>query len=193
MKIFLVRHGQTDLNEKGVFRGRLDVPLNERGKEQALAAAEKLSAYNIKKLYSSPLKRAVETAGIIADKLNIKTIIEEDFTDFDFGKWQGIPEEEISKLYPDLYMRWMNEPQKAEIPNGENLDLVRSRVSKALDRILDQGGENIAIVSHRVIIKIIICIALLLDNSYFGWIKIDTGEISVLEYENGLFTLPFSY
>jgi probable phosphoglycerate mutase len=109
------------------------------------------------------------------------------------GKWQGLPEEEVRKLYPVLYMRWINEPHKAKIPDGENLDLVRSRVSTTLDRILAQNVENIAIVSHRVILKIIMCIALLLDDSYFRWIKIDTGEISVLEYENGLFTPPFSY
>jgi len=189
MKIFLIRHGQTDLNEKSIFRGRMDVPLNDFGKKQASAVANRLLKLNIRKIYTSPLKRTVETAKIIADKLNIVAELEKDLIDFDFGKWEGLSKETVKELYPDLYMLWLKEPHKVKIPKAENLDLVRTRISNMLNRILANTEGNIAIVSHRVVLKILICFALSLENSYFWRIKQDTGAISILTYENEKFSL----
>jgi len=189
MRLILVRHGQTALNEKNVFRGRLDIPLNETGIQQANAIAERLATFNINIIYSSPLKRALETAQIIGTRLNINTEIDNNLVDFDFGKWQGLTIEEIQKQFPEFYEIWLKDPHMVKIPDGENLALVRSRVSKLLSKLIRNDGGNIAIVSHRVILKVLICTALSLDDSYFWRIKQDVGAISILDYKDKEYSL----
>ncbi len=189
MRLILVRHGQTALNEKKVFRGRLDIPLNETGIQQANAIAERLATFNVKSIYSSPLKRALETAQVIGRKLNIDTEIDDNLIDFDFGKWQGLTIEEAQKQFPEVYENWLRYPHEVKIPNGENLGLVRTRVSKVLNKLHRDGEGDMVIVSHRVILKILICAALSLDNSYFWRIIQDVGAISILDNKDGQFSL----
>ena len=189
MRLILVRHGQTALNEKNVFRGRLDIPLNETGIQQANAIAERLCTFNINIIYTSPLKRALETAQVIGTKLNINTEIDNNLIDFDFGKWQGLTIGEVEKRFPKLYEQWLKGPHMVKIPDGENLDLVRIRVSKVLNKILRDDGSDMVIVSHRVILKVLICAALSLDNSYFWQVKQNVGAISILDYKKGEFSL----
>jgi len=190
MKIILIRHGQTQWNKEEIFRGRSDIPLDDVGIKQAKAITKRLSSSGIKAVYSSPLKRALETAQIIAKRFNLKVKVVDDLIDFDFGKWQGLSLEEVQKQFPETYQKWLKEPHLANIPNGENLDTVRQRVSKALNKILKGQQDNVAVVSHRVINKLLILAALSLDNFYFWQIKQDVGAISVLDYEDRIFVLP---
>jgi len=189
MRLILVRHGQTSLNEKNVFRGRLDIPLNETGIQQANAIAKRLSTFNVKSIYSSPLKRALETAQVIGRKLNINTEIDDNLIDFNFGKWQGLTIEEVEKKFPELYESWLRSPHMIKIPDGEDLGLIRKRVSKVLNKLIEYNENNIVIVSHRVILKILICAVLSLDNSYFWRIIQDVGAISILDNKDGQFSL----
>jgi len=189
MRLILVRHGQTALNEKNVFRGRLDIPLNETGIQQANAIAERLSTFNVKCIYSSPLKRALETAQVIGRKLNIDTEIDDNLIDFNFGKWQGLTIKEVEEQFPELYEGWLRSPQMIKIPDGEDLGLIRKRVSKVLNKLIEYKENNVVIVSHRVILKILICTALSLDNSYFWRIIQDVGAISILDNKDGQFSL----
>jgi len=192
MKIILIRHGQTTWNEKNIFRGRADIALDEKGIQQARAIAQRLSTFNINIIYSSPLKRALETAQIIGTRLNINTEIDNNLIDFNFGKWQGLTLEEIQKQFPELYEGWLRNPHTVKIPDGEDLNLVRKRVSKVLNKFLGDGESNIAIVSHRVILKVLICAALSLDNSYFWQIIQDVGAISILDNKDRQFSLSLS-
>ena len=189
MRLILVRHGETEWNEKSIFRGREDIPLNDTGIRQAYAAADRLSAYKIDSIYSSPLNRALETAQIIGTQFGIRAKAEDDLVDFDFGEWQGAAKENIEKLFPELYTKWMKEPQAVRIPGGETLDLVKIRVSRVLNRLPAAGGGDIIIVSHRVILKVLICAALSIGDSGFWRIRMDVGSISVLENEDGKFRL----
>jgi len=187
MKIILIRHGQTGYNKEKIFRGKIDVPLDSTGILQTKAIAEKLSSYNIKAIYSSPLKRALETSTPIAATFNLDVEIDDKFVDFDFGEWQGLGLEEVQKKFPDLYCKWLKEPHLVKIPNGESLGLVRERVTEVINRIIEKNQDTTAIVSHRVINKVIICAMLSLDNSHFWQIKQDVGAINVIEYKKGMF------
>jgi broad specificity phosphatase PhoE len=189
MRIILVRHGQTAWNKKNIFRGRVDISLDNTGRQQAQAIAERLSASNIDSIYSSPLKRALETTRIIKAKLKIDGAIDDDLTDIDFGGWEGLSFEAVEEQYPELYGLWLTDPHKVKIPDGEDLASVRNRASKVLNRVLKSERGVIAVVSHRVILKTFICAALSLDNSYFWQIKQDVGAISILDYQNERFTL----
>ncbi|MCM8796698.1 MAG: histidine phosphatase family protein [Candidatus Omnitrophica bacterium] len=189
MKITLIRHGQTLWNKEEIFRGRSDIPLDDVGIKQAKAITKRLSFFDIKAVYSSPLKRALETAQIIAKRFNLKVKVDDDLIDFDFGEWQGLSLKEVQKKFPETYQQWLEEPHLANIPNGENLDNVRSRVTKVLDKIIKEQQDDVAVVSHRVINKLLILTALSLNNSYFWQIKQDVGAISILDYKDEKLTL----
>jgi broad specificity phosphatase PhoE len=104
MRVILIRHGETDWNKEQVFRGRLDIQLNQTGREQARAVAEALKGLNIVAVYSSPLSRALETAKIIGSYLKLKPRLNEGFLDFNYGGWQGMPHRHVEKQYPYLYL-----------------------------------------------------------------------------------------
>ena len=87
-KVMLVRHGETDWNRKEVFRGRIDVELNQNGREQARALADATRIFQIDAIYSSPLSRSLETAKIVADVHDLDVKIANGFIDLHYGKWQ---------------------------------------------------------------------------------------------------------
>ncbi len=187
-KIYLVRHGTTEWNREEIFRGRVDCPLDETGRAEARAVAAYLQDLPIQGIYTSPLSRAAQTAEAIAAGRGIRVLPDPDFIDLDFGEWQGRPLKEIKETYPDLYRAWRDRPQEVSFPGGESLEQVRARAGEGLLRVARENPEKtVVIVSHRVITKILICVALGLDNSHFWQIKQDTTAINCLEFGRGKF------
>jgi len=184
-EIILARHGETEWNVEEVFRGRIDVELNETGLKQAELLGEYLSKLKIEKVYSSPLKRALRTAQGIADYQRLKVEVTPALIDFDFGKWQGLTVGEVKAKYESLYREWLENPQQVKIPGGENLDGVRRRAISLVGSVLDKYDGTVVLVSHRVVNKVLICALLGLDNSHFWNIKQDTGGITTFAYQNG--------
>jgi len=187
--LYIVRHGQTAWNREEVFRGRADIPLNETGRKEALLAGQYLRGVSIDAIYSSPLSRALETAEAIARHQDKKVQILEGLIDIEFGQWQGLSHEVVRERYGELYRQWKDTPHLVRFPGGESLEEVRERALKAIHGVVrDHAGETLAMVSHRVVNKIVICGLLGLDNSHFWEIGQDTGCINVLEFGEG-FTL----
>ncbi len=184
-EIILARHGETEWNVEEVFRGRIDVELNETGLKQAELLGEYLSKLKIEKVYSSPLKRALRTAQGIADYQRLKVEVTPALIDFDFGKWQGLTVGEVKAKYESLYREWLENPQQVKIPGGENLDGVRRRATSLVGSVLDKYDGTVVLVSHRVVNKVLICALLGLDNSHFWNIKQDTSGITTFAYQNG--------
>jgi probable phosphoglycerate mutase len=187
MRIFLVRHGDTEYNAKAIFRGTLDVPLSDTGLEQARLTGTELSHTKISLTLSSPLSRALDTAKMIAEKQASSPVlrIDEDLTDIHFGDWQGRSREEVAATYPDLFSIWMNEPHHARFPRGESIHDAFLRASSGLKRyVADDANEIIAVVSHRVIIKLLVLFALGMSESEFWRIHVDTCGISVIDYDH---------
>lgn len=190
MRLFLVRHGETNMNKNEVFRGRIDVELNERGIDQARKTGYALSKLNLSAVYSSPLVRALETARMIAEPHGLKVEVEEDLTDLNFGTWQGLSLKEVEEMYPDLYRLWKEFPEKVHFDNGESLDEVRQRALGVINRLAGlHKGQNVVAVSHRVVTKVLMCAFLGLDNSKFWMIKQDTCAINVVEFRDGDITV----
>lgn len=98
--VYMVRHGETDWNGAHRMQGRSDIPLNERGREQASCAAKALADVPFDVIYTSPLSRAEKTAEIIRGKRNIPLIEEKGFMEIDLGKWDGHTPDEMDALYP---------------------------------------------------------------------------------------------
>ena len=189
MKIILARHGETEWNIEEVFRGRVDVELNEIGIKQAELLAEYLSDCKIEAVYSSPLKRALKTAETIASYHKLRVEIAPGLIDLDFGKWQGLCLKEVKKKYKELYAEWVNHPERVKIPDGESLNDVRERAIAVIDSVIAKYRETAVLVSHRVVNKVLICALLGPDNSHFWNIKQDTCGISTFIYENERFIL----
>ena len=149
MKVFAVRHGQTDLNaENRVQGGRSDLPLNSNGREQASVLADELSSCGIDVIVTSTRKRAEETARIINERLKVEIIKEPRLIERDFGDFEGrlVSEVDIFSL-----RRWRD---NAATPNGETIRETAYRVFAALDEIIKRfDGQNILIVAHGHVVR----------------------------------------
>lgn len=183
-EIILARHGETEWNRREIFRGRADIELSETGAKQAELLAQYLSQAGIAAIYSSPLKRALKTAEAIAGyhNLEVKTAVE--LIDLDYGKWQGLPHQEVKASYQELYAEWLKNPHRVKIPGGESLGDVTKRAIGVVDRVIGQHEGRVVLVSHRVVNKVLICALLGLDNSHFWNIRQDVGAITTFVCED---------
>lgn len=155
-RLILIRHGETDWNVEGRYQGQADPPLNARGLAQARELAEALRGVTLDVLYSSPLRRALQTAQILATGLGLPLHVEPRLMEIHQGDWQGRLRAEISARYPDLFRRWETEPWEVTPPGGEHLTHVQGRVDAALDDILARHeGQHVGLVIHRIPIALI--------------------------------------
>lgn len=190
-RIILVRHGQTawNIGTGERFRGRVDLPLDDTGLAQAHALAERLTDQSIVAVYSSPLKRAVETARPTAQQLGLPIQPLPGIIDINYGDWQGLSPAEVAKVYPDLYRRWLEKPHLVRFPSGESLRQVRLRGLAALKQVATRHeGQVVLLVAHQVVNKVLVCAMLGLGNSHFWRIRQDNACINVFDYQNGVFT-----
>jgi len=184
---YLVRHGETDWNREQVFRGRLDIPLNDFGRQQAQAIGEKLADAKLTAVYTSPLKRARETADIVARACGLEALVQEGFIDLDFGEWQGLTQGQVRAQFPEVYRTWQGTPEAAAIPGAEPLTVVKERAVSAIMKLAERLPDaRVCIVSHRVVCKLVMAWALGLDEGAFWRIRQDTGCINTFEYADGL-------
>jgi broad specificity phosphatase PhoE len=188
-EIILARHGQTEWNVGQIYRGRIDIDLDRVGLNQAESLGKYLSDLKLDAVYSSPLRRALDTANIIARYQKVDVEVANRLIDFDYGEWQGLPDEEVRKLYPALYDEWHSNPHLVQMPNGESLADVGKRAIAVVDDVISRCRRRVALVSHRVVNKVLICYLLGLDNSHFWNIKQDVSGITVFSYANGRFVL----
>lgn len=188
-EIMLTRHGETDWNVAEIFRGRIDIELNETGVKQAGLLAKYLTERKIDAVYASPLRRALKTAEVIAGNQNLDVGITPGLIDFDYGKWQGLLHREVKAKHKELYTEWVSRPDKIKMPAGENLDDVRKRAIGVVAQVIAEHEGTVVLVSHRVVNKVLICALLGLDNSHFWDIRQDTCGITTFIYEDGRFIL----
>jgi len=183
--LFLIRHGETAWNNEGIFRGQSDVPLNERGLQQAKATADYLKSVDFAAVYCSPLSRARQTADAICLDRVIKPAPVNAFTDISFGPWEGKSFSELETLYPEKIKTWRETPEKHKLPDAETLSEAMSRSFSIMGQLARENqGQSIAIVSHRVILKLLILAALRLDSKGFWKIKQDNCCINILEFDD---------
>jgi broad specificity phosphatase PhoE len=148
MKIYAIRHGQTDWNKEEKIQGRTDIPLNETGILQAEEAAENFKNKEIAKIYSSPLVRAVKTAEIINEKINVSITPDVRLIERDFGDYEGL----FIKDSPMDGLRRYTGVHK--IPNGETFDKMILRIFGFLDEVI-LPKQNILLVTHGHVLRVI--------------------------------------
>ena len=189
-RLLLIRHGETQWNREEVFRGRADVALSEQGRRQAEALAASAPVGEIAAVYASPLSRARETAEALARAARRKVVILDDLVDMSYGEWEGKPLAVVQRQYPQLFSVWAKTPHLFRPPGGETLDEVRERAFPALrELIAAHSSETIALVTHRVVTKVLLCAMMGLDNSAFWLVRQDTACLNVVEAEGGRFVV----
>jgi len=181
--IILVRHGETEANKEGIFRGRADFPLNENGLRQAEALARELARFKVDFVISSPLSRALKTAQKIAESQSCPLRVDERFTNISLGKWEGVPHKVVAEKYPREYELWLTQPEKLKIPGGETLSEVMTRSVAALVEYAEtNSGRTFVVVSHRAVLKPLIAGLLEIKEPYFWKIHMDTGAYTVFHH-----------
>lgn len=193
--ILLIRHAENDYVKKGRLAGRSPgVHLNQKGREQAQALAEKLRGAPIKALYSSPLERTMETAEPIARALDLQVIPCEDFLEVDFGDWQGKSLKGLRRL--KLWKTVQHSPATTRFPGGESFAEAQFRACRALERIAGQYEEKdlIACVSHGDLIKLTVAYYLGLPLDLFQRLFIAPASFTVLALSPaGSFLVTLNY
>ena len=147
MRLLLVRHGETDWNLGNRFQGHADPPLNETGRAQARELAAALADRSFDAVYSSPLRRAFETAEIIAAPHGLQPVPDPGLREVDVGEWQGLTREEVERRFPEQYRRWLGFGQGWD--EGETYDEMGRRVVATLLEIARKhDGETVLCVTH---------------------------------------------
>lgn len=153
-RLILIRHGETDWSLKKRYCSFTDVNLNENGMEQARLLSEKLSREKVYKVYSSDMKRCLQFTRILFEDLPIGIMPE--LREMNFGVFEGLTHEEITKKYPEIYKRWLANPFDVVIPEGESLTFFKKRIEKILAQFISfNKDKTFAVVTHAGPIKII--------------------------------------
>ncbi len=146
-EVLLVRHGETDYNAADRFQGQIDVPLNDRGREQSLALARSLAPEGLRALYSSPSSRARETAEIVGAELGLEPVLDERLMEADAGEWAGRPFDDIVADDPSAFRAWRAADPGFRFPGGESVADQAARVAAVLADIA-AGPLPALVVTH---------------------------------------------
>ncbi|MGD9375130.1 MAG: histidine phosphatase family protein [Anaerolineae bacterium] len=169
VRIVLVRHGQTAWNAGAGperFRGRMDLPLDNVGRQQAHAVARRLANEPIADIYASPLLRTQQTAAPLARALGLPVQPHRGLLDIDYGHVQGLTHAEAATAYPELVARWRMSPSQASFPGGEGLTAVQSRLLRLLDELVTRHpGQTVVLFGHQIVNKVLACTLLDVDLS----------------------------
>ena len=148
MKLYIIRHGQTDWNIAKKIQGRQDIPLNERGHFQAQCLGKAMENRPITAVFSSPQIRAMETAIAVASPAGVPVIPVRDLMEINYGVWEGKTEEELFRDDRALYEAWWSHPAETAPPEGESINQVNERCRQAWKEIKPQLTGDAAIVAH---------------------------------------------
>uniref|UniRef100_A0A1D1Y9U5 Putative phosphoglycerate mutase GpmB n=1 Tax=Anthurium amnicola TaxID=1678845 RepID=A0A1D1Y9U5_9ARAE len=180
-EVVVVRHGETVWNSSRIIQGHLDSELNEAGKNQAILVADRLSKESkFTAVYSSDLKRAAETAQIIANKCNLpEVILDPDLRERHLGVLQGLTLRDASKLKPEAYKAFLSSNPEKDIPGGgESVNQLHQRCTSSVERIARKHiGERILVVTHGGVLRE------LYKQAVPGW----SGDLKVLNTSVNVF------
>ncbi|MBT0924467.1 histidine phosphatase family protein [Streptococcus parasanguinis] len=177
-KWYLIRHGETDFNKKRFFYGKADVSINETGKEQASKIHQLLKGRAISRIYTSQLKRTLETAAIIFPD-QIPTAYKA-LNERDFGLWEGRTANEIQVAFPLVWEEWLESPFDVTPSKAEPFQKFKDRVQSIVEEIRETEDDEIAIVGHLGVLRLIY--QFLVDPEADFWsIDIPQGTVLLLE------------
>ena len=180
-RVVLVRHGQTDWNLRYCFQGQTDVPLNAEGLAQAERLAERFAQWPAEVVYSSPLQRALSTAQALAKPRGLCTVVLEGLKEINFGTWEGRSILGMEREERGAFRTWMHDPFFNMPPGAEDWESIRDRVERAVEMILAEPHERIAVVTHGGIIRALFAVLLGLDPHTVWRLRVFNCSLSGVE------------
>ena len=192
-KLYLIRHGETDYNNSLRFQGQTDIPLNQKGIEQAEKAADFFKDIPLQAIYTSTLIRAKTTAEIIARAKGMELQETDTLREMSFGIWENMNTKDIQKKYAKEWKDFFASPANMKIPQGESMSDVQKRVYPVVQEILDRYQEgDVAFVAHGGIIRVLICTMLGLDLNRAWHLHVGNASITCFYYWGRSYTLDYA-
>ena len=187
MELILVRHGETDANRQGILMGSVGGPsLNATGRAQAAEIGEALKEEPVVHLYTSPARRARETAGIISETLKAPLSEVNNLAEIDVGRLEGLTKAEVNQRYGSHTRAWERNAATARHPGGETMEELQKRVWNAVQELgAKHIGESIVVVSHLFAILAVVTKALEMPLRHFLRIRLEPGALARIELTPG--------
>ncbi|MBT5057097.1 MAG: histidine phosphatase family protein [Gemmatimonadetes bacterium] len=148
--LYLIRHGETEFNTRGIYQGQADSPLTPDGEAQARALAPRIAGFDTaRNLYASDLTRAYRTAEFVATPNHHQIVTDVGLRERHYGIFQGKVKKEISTQFPDVWEKYRSGDPDYAIPDGESQRQFLDRTCEVMTRIADaHEGEGVVAVSH---------------------------------------------
>jgi alpha-ribazole phosphatase len=180
-RLLLVRHGKIE-GEENRYYGHIDIGLSEEGVKQAEMLRDRLASENLKATYSSDLKRAFDTAEIIAAAHKLKVTPCSDLREFDFGELAGMTFEEIEKRYEGAVELLSGQDPNMSAPGGESLRQMSARIKRFVAQVEKLPPERtVLVVAHDGSLKVLLCILLGMSSEHWWQFRLDPASLTVAE------------
>ncbi len=185
-RLYMVRHGATQLSAEDRFAGAVNVELSEEGKFQAGRLAERLADDSVKAVYCSPLTRTVQTAAILAVPHQLALIHDDGLREIHHGHWEGMRRADVESQFPEEYAAWEEDPFTFSPQGGEAGVNVIARVLPVIRRIvLEHRGQNVIVVSHKATLRLLISSLLGFDaRGYRDRLDQSPACLNVLDFKD---------
>jgi phosphoserine phosphatase len=196
VKLFLIRHGQTLWNKEGRYQGDEDISLTPEGIRQAKLISRYLSKVDFASIYSSPLKRAADTAAFVREGRKANVILREDLKEANFGEWEGMKFDSIDGKFHGDYTKWLKDPYNNSPTGGESFKVAQERAIKEINNIIreNKDNSNVAVVTHGGIISCLLVYWLKIPVSRWWTIIQRQGAISIIIIDEGFpYVLAINY
>ena len=184
-RVYLVRHGATELSAEDRFAGAVDVLLSAEGREQARLLGERLAGESICAVYASPMKRTIATAELIAGPQQLPVDRVDALREIDHGRWEGKTRKEVEQSYPEEYERYEADPYSFAPQGGETGLQVTARALPALlDLVQRNQGKHFLVVSHKATIRLLLSSLLGFDpRKYRDRLDQSPAALNVLDFK----------
>lgn len=175
--LFLLRHGKTGF--PGCYIGSRNVPLAPEGVSQIEALQKTLQDQAFDKIFASPMLRCRQTCEILFP--NIGVTYKENLREIDFGRWEGLDFEQISKQDPEIVEKWASKSSSFTFPGGESVSSFVERVQIMGTELSQVQGEKILVVCHGGVIRGLLCHFLGIDPLNYLLFQVKKGTYSTLD------------
>lgn len=186
MRFIFVRHGETEWNVSGRYQGQTDVPLSEKGRAQAEALGKRFADIHVDEVYSSPLKRAYDTARAIAEPKGLPIHKVDGIKELNFGEWDGLTKEQLTEQFGEAFVKYRIEPFHYPMAGEGTLNRAKLRVGAALEDIKEEfrhTDKTIVVVAHGGILKLAIFYLLDISSRLYRCIELDNTSLTIIDVE----------
>lgn len=185
-RIFMVRHGATQLSAEDRFAGAVDVELSEEGKFQAARLAQRLADDAITAVYCSPMTRTIQTATILAGPRELPVIHREGLREIHHGHWEGMRRPDVEAQFPDEFAAWEQDPFTFAPQGGEaGVNVIARALPVIREIVLEHRGQNVLVVSHKATLRLLISSLLGFDaRGYRDRLDQSPACLNVLDFKD---------